>query len=368
MREKMRSIQWRYLFLLLMLLSACAGQQAEPEFTRRGMLEHLVNDVILPLNREFVAQTAVLQTTAHTFQAEPTLANLEALQAEWRTTSNLWQMAQLYQFDRMMALHSQIAKTPTDTEFIEDILARDLAGLDEAFVETVGSTAKGLPAIEYFIFPADGDNEAVLSRLTAEPDRIAYLVGAVDNLQTKARDVEAYWLADGNDYATTFINADGDGESFNSSLNMLTNRLVAVLETTIQEELGRPLGSASGDGPHPELVESALSGNSLAHIQQHVLSVEQAFNGVDGPGLAAYLDYLEADYNGQPLSQVINEQFSVTTAALDAIEPPLATAVSEDPESVQAAYDELRRLLVLIKVDMANQLGVTITSNDSDGD
>lgn len=350
------------------LFVGCATPEAvSTEFTRNAMLDNLVNNVVLPLNAEFVAQTAVLETAATTFSNEPTSANLEALQNEWRTTSNLWQQAKLYEFDRMMVLHNQIAKSPTDVEFIEDILARNLNNLDESFIESIGSTSKGLPAIEYFIFAADG-NEAVLAQLNDESSRMQYMVAATQNLHNKAKELEAYWLPEGNDYANTFINADGGGEQFNSSLSMLANQIVAIIEVGIRDKLGRPLGIAAGDGPHPEEVEAILSGNSLAQLKQNLTTAEIAFTGGEGLGLDDYLDYLEAESDDVLLSQKINDQFAATYAALDAVQPPLKTAVSEDTATVQAAYDEMRKLLVLIKVDMANQLGVTITFNDSDGD
>jgi predicted lipoprotein len=290
------------------------------------------------------------------------------VQDEWRTTANLWQQAKLYEFDRMMVLHNQIAKSPVDTEFIDDVLDRGLTDLDNDFIEAIGSPAKGLSAIEYLIFAPDGDDDTALALLTNSPSRMEYLVAATQNLHNKAQEVQAYWLADSNDYANSFINADGDGETFNSSLSMLNNQMVAILEIAIREKLGRPLGIVAGDGPHPEEVEAGLSGNSLAQIQQNLTAVQIAFTGGDGLGLDDYLDYLGAESEGIPLSQKINDQFAVTQTALKAIEPPLATAVSQDTATVQAAYDEMRELLILIKVDMANQLGVTITFNDSDGD
>ncbi|MEZ4590081.1 MAG: hypothetical protein R3D55_02920 [Chloroflexota bacterium] len=69
-----------------------------------------------------------------------------------------------------------------------------------------------------------------------------------------------------------------------------------------------------------------------------------------------------------PLSQVIDAQFVTTLAAFDEIEGSLHTAVTTNPNQVNAAYDEVRTLLVLIKADMANHLGVTLTFNDNDGD
>ena len=362
---------WKiWIVLGLVFLIGCATQEAgsaPTEFTRKAMLDNLVNNIILPLNAEFLAQTAVLETAATSFSNDPTLANLETLQTEWRTTSNLWQQAKLYEFDRMMVLHNQIAKTPTDVEFIEDILARNLNNIDEPFIDSIGSTSKGLPAIEYFIF-AEAGNDAVLAKMAESPSQVQYMVAATQNLHNKAEEVEAYWLTEGNDYANTFIYADGGGDKFNSSLSMLTNQLVAILEIAIRDKLGRPLGIVEGDGPRPDAVEARLSGNSLAHLKQNLITAETAFTGGAGLGLDDYLDYLGAEHEGTPLSQKINDQFATTHAAIDAIQPPLKTAVSTNPATVQTAYDELTKLLILIKVDMANQLGVTITFNDSDGD
>ena len=112
---------------------------------------------------------------------------------------------------------------------------------------------------------------------------------------------------------------------------MLTNQIVTVLEIAIREKLGQPLGIAAGDGPHPAEVEAGLSGNSLAQLQQNLITAETAFTGGDGLGLDDYLDYLEAESDGVPLSQKINDQFAATHAALNAIQPPLQTAVSKTP-------------------------------------
>ncbi len=359
-----------WIVLIIGFVVGCSSPQesAPTEFTRQAMLENLVNGVILPLQEEFVAQTAVLETAAITFSSDPTAANLQTLQDEWRKTDNLWQEAHLYEFDRMMVLHNQIAKHPADAEFINDILARDLTGLDNDFIESIGSPAKGLSAIEYLIFAEDGNNDTAFAQLTSSQSRMEYTVAATQNLHDKAQEAQTYWLPEGNDYANTFINADGGGETFNSSLSMLNNQMVAVLEIAIREKLGEPSGIADGDGPHPKLVEAGLSGNSLAQIQHDLTTVENVFTGGDGLGFDDYLDYLDAESEGVPLSQKINEQFAATHAALDAIEPPLATAVTDNPAAVQTAYDEMRELLILIKVDMANQLSVTITFNDSDGD
>jgi predicted lipoprotein len=42
--------------------------------------------------------------------------------------------------------------------------------------------------------------------------------------------------------------------------------------------------------------------------------------------------------------------------------------VRTETAQIEGAYDAIKSLLVLIKVDMANKLGITITFSDADGD
>jgi len=118
----------------------------------------------------------------------------------------------------------------------------------------------------------------------------------------------------------------------------------------------------------PDLVEAPYSGDSLPRIIATVESLRATFNGSEGLGFDDYLNFLGAMYEDRPLSEAINAQFDASLAALRAIDEPLETAVTADQAQVEAAYEELRTLLVLFKVDMVNHLGLTLTFNDNDGD
>lgn len=77
---------------------------------------------------------------------------------------------------------------------------------------------------------------------------------------------------------------------------------------------------------------------------------------------------MQTEPRDPPLSAEVDEQFERTIAALEAIDQPLAVAVIEEPATVEAAYTEAKALVVLLKADMANHLGITITFSDNDGD
>ncbi|HMR67574.1 MAG TPA: imelysin family protein, partial [Anaerolineae bacterium] len=260
-----------------------------------------------------------------------------------------------------MPLHTPIKKWPINTSFIEKFITEETDPIDEPFIESIGSTSKGLTAIEYLIFSAPPAE--TVAALTAEPRRLAYLVALTENLARKARELEAVWLPEGDNQAQAFIEADFSGNDVQGSLNMLVNEMIAALETTTNSRLNYPRKGTYGT-PQPEAVESPYAQYSGPLIGANLRGVQQTFNA----GLAGYLDFLQSDQSDQPLSATINAQFEQAVLAVEAISPSLQVAVADDPATVEQAYNEVRALLVLFKVDLANQMGVTVTFSDNDGD
>ena len=68
------------------------------------------------------------------------------------------------------------------------------------------------------------------------------------------------------------------------------------------------------------------------------------------------------------MSAAIHAQFDDVLTALGDIDGALRDAVTESPVEVEAAFESMRTLLVLLKTDMAALLGITVTFSDSDGD
>ena len=353
-------------------------------FDRQALLTNLTNNVIIPQLETFAEQSAILEDATHTFRADPSEANLEAVQQAWQATALAWKMCEFYELGSFrnqndelvsfMVVYNQIDKWPTNTDFIETLIDEQ-AMIDESLVDSNGSTTKGLPAIEYIIFNPEADNANVLNTFVDAPNaekRMQYLVAATENLHNKAELLLTIWAADGDNFAAIFINGDTDGGDPQASISLLVNQMAAGLEDVVKRKIGHPLGKTSEAGVRPELVEAELSGISGQLLDQNFASLAATFNG-SGPtepqlGFDDYLDYLDAEYEGQPLSAVINAQFEATRAALAAIDEPLHLAMANETEQVEQVYNEARKLIVLIKTDMANHLSVTMTFSDNDGD
>ncbi|GAB4582019.1 MAG: hypothetical protein Fur0022_47710 [Anaerolineales bacterium] len=341
------------LLLFFIFLTACT-----PQFDRQVMLGNVANAVILPAHKTFVAETAILDAQANAFVAAPSAESLAVLQDAWLNATLAWKKVELYSFGETMLLHTSIEKRPANDKFIEEFIATE-PQIDEVFIEGIGSTAKGLPAIEYLIFDSDGDTARLLERF-ADSQRGAYLTALTAYLHTRAEALYAYWSPGGGNYVQTFTEAASDGTDLQGSISLLANELIALNEMLIRDKIGRPLGKSSYGDPHPEFAESYLSGHSLELAIANVEAMQMAFHA----GLDEYLVFL----GGQVLAEQISTQFDTTLSDLRAIDVPLEEAVLTQPEKVERAYESLRSLLTLFKTDMVNQLGITITFNDNDGD
>ena len=346
---------YRRAFLLLILLTVSACQAP---FDREAMLADLSSDVLLPAHERLVETAAVLDSEAIAFVATPTLDGLGGLQAAWVAAAIAYKQVEIFEYNEILSLHTAIEKKPINAEFIETFIANE-PQLDAAFVESKGSSSKGLGAIEYLIYSPEGLNDQVLASFS-EPQRGTYLLGLTANLKARTMRLREHWAADGDNYQQVFIeNAAGDAD-IDSSISTLVNEMIDITENLIKDRLGRPMGINYLYEPSAEMVESPLSGQSLALTIARVESMQAVFNA----GIGDYTSHL----GGTELTTDIQDQFKIVLRELGTIEQPLQEAIFADFAQVEVAFESTRILLVLIKTDLVNLLGTTITFNDNDGD
>ena len=346
---------------------------AQTEFSRQAMLENIGVHIILPLQQDFLNQTTQLQTTTEEFITNPSSDTLLTLQNSWRATSYRWEQIALFEVGRLpLVLHRQVENIPINADFIENLIAGS-DPIDEAFVERFGTAMHGLPVIEYFIFDGTDDNTIILESFTNGENaqrRLDYLQATVNLLSRTANELWDYWSPEGQDYLSIFTSSD-DASDVQGSISMFANRMMGGLEDVIRMSLGWPLGTVAGE-IRPDIVEARLSQYSLEQIRSFFEILQVTFHGEGETGnqlgFDDYLNFLGATINDQPLASAISEQIDMIFTAIDAIDEPLHLALVNNPEAVQKIFDEAQTLLVLIKVDMAAQVGITITYNDSDGD
>lgn len=361
--------------LLSLSFSACTGDDDDDsnniDFDRSAMLSYIANDIIVSSYQALQAAVSDMDAAVAAFQANPTANNLADLQIKHKAAWMAWQRCSMYEFGPAgnIVLRQSVNTFPTDTAQINSSVSTGVYDLeDPGFID-----AKGFPALDYLLNGLGNDNTAILAMYTTDPDatsRSSFLFFVSGNIKVKVDEVVKGWTMDG--YLTTFINAGGT--DVGSSLGQLVNELIRDYEEIKNARIGIPLGKRTLGTPLPEKVEALYGGYSILLANAHLKAIEDLYLGVsfdrsmDSLSLDDYLIALNAQYNGGSLSNAIRSQLMAAKTALSNVNDPLSDAVINDAADVEAAYQELQKLVVLLKTDMASAIGILITFQDNDGD
>ncbi|AZB65069.1 signal peptidase [Cereibacter sphaeroides] len=318
---------------LLALLAAVPLRAGVPE---------AVNEAILPGYEGFTAATAALDTAA---RAD---CSAEALKAPWNAAFDAW----------MAVSHLRLGPSETDGRALAIAFwpdpkgsgARTQARLLEAadpdllapgrFAE-VSVAARGLFALERLLYdPAfAGDYACALTRATAA------------DLARMAADLETDWR---ETFAPLVLTAGRDGNdrflTEAEARQALFTQLMAGLEFTADQRLGRPLGSF--DRPRPERAEARLSGRSLRNVELSLAALER---------LALAL---------APDSPRSREGFDQARSRAARLDDPRFDAVA-DPSGrlrVEILQQRLHALRDVLSAEVGGALGVSVGFNAADGD
>jgi predicted lipoprotein len=354
-----------------LLPTACSDDAPDDKFAsfdRKGMLQNLGSNVMLPAFAEFAAKTDSLVVQVIAFTQQQTPAEFAKTQAMWLRTASSYKRCEVYQFGPLNSTAvADINFWPARTASIETLVSSQ--NVTEASLTQQGATVKGLTTLEYLLYNGGPTAYNRFSPSMPDSDRgRAYLLALAQVLRTSAHQVRDGWQSS---YAATY--PQQDGQTINSSINVTANALISYIDFIKNSKVGIPAGKKDGN-LHPEQVEAYYSGASLPQLLNNLTAMERLFTGAGpagstGPGFNALLDHLEATYNGQSLSAAIMAQLADCRAKAQALGPgPLSEAVRQNPAGVTALYDSLKQLLVLTKVDMVSAIGVTLTFSDNDGD
>ncbi|MES2590641.1 MAG: imelysin family protein [Bacteroidota bacterium] len=362
--------------LIIALTTAGCDKKPEEEVTPESsfdkvlMLTNIGENLVIPAYSNFKISIDSLYYLNSLFTSSPSSTNLANVQSQFLKAYTYYQWVSTFEFGpgENELIRANFNIFPCDTLQIKNKIA---AG-DFNFSSVESFDAKGFPALDFLLYGNDHDNNNVLAQYTTDgnaANRKNYLTAIINELKNKTDLVISGWNA-GN-YIATFKN--NTGSDVGGSIGMLVNQLNYDFELLKNAKVGIPLGKKTLGTPMPEKVEALYSTQSLALVTEHLKSIENIYLGrnvlnVDGLGLDDYLVHVNAQHSSGALNDVIKATFSSAKAKLALITGPLSQAVITNTTTVDAAYAELQKLVVLLKVDMPSALGVLITYQDNDGD
>ena len=332
--------------------------------SRRDVLDHLAHAVIVPAQARLHADAAALADRLAEVCVDFDPDVYAGVPDAWKAVRADWSVTAAWAFGPVVA---QMQAGPLDfwpvrVDTVEAKLAEAPTPIDAAWIDGLGTSAKGMPALEYLLFVPDF--------LTA-PDRTrrcAYARALADDIARRTRAIADAWDPD---HADALARAGAGSDVYTSEqagLDAVVNATIENLYRMVKEKLDRPLGNLSGGDPDPDALESRFSRTTLDDLEANLRGFAGVYLGADGesggqPGLGALIAARDPG-----LDERILAQHGVARDALAAIPRPIAEALVEHRSDVQRARDEIDALRRLIKLDVASLLGVTLMLSDNDGD
>ena len=344
------------------------------DFDRAAMLANLADRLILPAYARLEAETGALRDAVGELAEAPDSARGAAAREALREAWLAWQDASIYEVGPAMkaGLRQRINTFPTNASKIEANAASGTWKL-----ESVSNyEAKGFPALDYLLNGRGGSMDSLIASLEDSArggNRGKYLEDVAGEIADQAAAVRAGWAGEGegDGYRETFVSKLGT--DIGSSLGELVNQFTFDYEILKNPRIGIPLGVKTLGVPLPEKVEAYYGGYSAALAKAHLAALENFFrgrdaSGSDGLGFDDYLAALGTRYEDGQLHQAILDRFAAARDALAEVEDPLSRAIQEEKPKVEAAYQEIQQMVVLIKTDMPSAFTVSLTYQDSDWD
>ncbi|AVR43948.1 peptidase M75 superfamily protein [Christiangramia fulva] len=359
------------LLVFTLVFAACSkddeGGSINPNnFDRQGMLANWADNIIIPAFSNFKNSTQDLEDKTTAFTSDPSEANLAELRAAFETAYLDFQTVSMFEIGKAMEINFRhfLNTYPADASAIEANIAGDY---DLTSVNAYDQ--QGFPALDYMINGL-GETDAEIAAKYASEDYKTYLENLASRINSLTAEVNSSWQGDFRDQ---FVN--NTSSSSTGSIDKFTNDYIMYFEKFIRSgKIGFPAGAFTGT-PSPGNVEAYYSEDfSRALYIKALESVQDFFNGKHfgssetGKSFSQYINYMQPAMETENLASQINAQFDAIISQAETLNESLAAQVQNDNSKMLAAFDELQKAVVLLKVDMIQVLYIGVDYVDSDGD
>ena len=346
-----------YLLIFTVLLACNSDSDNQETFNLKQLRADLINSVEQPTTTLFFESIQNLHTIIIAFSNDISIENLHKTKEAWKIAAGTFSTIEPYNFGEIKSTNIQTAFYSwgaNDTGINEYISSNK--SIDEETINSLSTTYRGLSAIEFLLFELS-DQETIDSFSNSR--RIEYLMVLGSNLVTKAEIYKTLWKTS----RKNFIENIQTG--INGSINQIVNQIYALLEDVKSFKIGQPAAIEKTNTPDAEKLQAEKSKFSLTLIQKNIESIKKIYfgnaNGLD--------DYIFSETKNTKLNDKISKTFTDIENTINNLNSkPLKENIFDKPNEVKILYDKIKYLLLLMKIDVANVLSVTITVTDNDGD
>jgi len=332
-------------------------------FDRGAMLANWADNIIIPAFNSFKGSTQQLEDLTVAFTNDPSEENLTALRSSFESSYLEFQTVAMFDIGKAEELNYRrsLNTYPLDAAEVNNKISSGSYNLElpSSFKE------QGFPAMDYLLYGV-GDTKAEVTAKYSSENYKNYLLDVAKRINALTAEVSSSWQGD---YRDDFVS--NTSSSSTGSVDRFTNKYIMYYETFLRSgKIGYPSGIFTGS-PSPINVEGYYSADLSKKLYLEAInSVVDFFNGKSfngnqtGKSYKQYLEYLDRS----DLANDILDQFDAIKSQASNLNANLKSQVETDNTVMLAAYDELQKAVVLLKLDMVQALSISINYVDSDGD
>jgi hypothetical protein len=339
-----------------------------------GILSSIGTTIVMPRFEATLTAADALAAQANTFCQAPDADGLDATRTAWSAVMAHWKHGESGQFGPVWMepwrVGPKVDTWPARPASIQGILDDDF-DLTFEVVSTLGTVHRGLPVLDWLLFVDGTESLAAFTDPTTGSRRCDYLVAVTADTANQFMVLRDTWSPSGTNWLANYT-APGpstDLMSTRASMDEVVNRTIFAVENVRLLKLGKPAGQSSGGTPQLDLIESPQSGRSLRNALDSLAGIEGVFLGAyEGSQGSGLIDAVADPERQATIRSAFDTHYAASVSAIEAVPPPLTEAIYTHSVELDAATTAIRDLQVVLQVDLAQALAVTIRFNDTDGD
>lgn len=348
--------------------SSGSSNPIDDGFDRSAMLSNWADNIIIPSLINFDNLSSALQNKTLAFTENPSVETLSALRASYKEAYLGFQKVSLYQIGPAETLNyrSFLNTYPVDKPGVENSI--ETGNFD---LENIGAKdQQGFPAMDLMLNGLRDSDMETVDYFSQNAEARNYLNALAGRMRGLTSAVLNQWE---NSYRDDFV--ANTSSSSTGSIDKFTNDYIFYYEKLIRTaKIGIPAGAFTGS-PQPQNVESYYAPSFSKELYTTALQTAEDFfkgqhlnDNQSGLSFEQYLDKLDSQKDGDPLSTLIDNQFQAIDQANEGLNSNLVQQIETDPNQMLSAYDKMQKNVVLLKVDMLQALSISVDYGDTDGD
>lgn len=335
-------------------------------FDRTALLTNIADNIIIPAYTDFSSKMAALKAAGETFTETPNQTNLESLRVSWLTAYKVWQHVEMFNIGKAEELQYSFYMNvyPLTVLDVENNISNGSYNLDSAN----NHDAQGFPAIDYLLYGVADSDAAIIEKYTTDENSDGYknyLTDVLNQMTTLTEQVVIDWSSYRNEFVASTSN------TATSAVNMFVNDYIYYYEKGLRaNKIGIPVGNFSSTAL-PEKVEGFYSRVFSKELALEALTaVENVFEGKHYNATTtgvSFIDYLST-LKREDISASIISQNTVAKNQMNTLNVDFYEQINTNDVAMLKTYDELQKVVVLLKVDMLQAFNISVDYVDADGD